>query len=182
MKTLLFALALLAAPAFAQEENPPPTIEDPPKVTTKSAKAGPIEFHIVPEIGAGVFLEDAQVVSFGGNDAFFLFRIPGLQFPGMNDTVTGIQVEISDAPPGVKGVKYDILSYTRTKIAGPAYTGANIRIAQGASELGAAFNARIMPVVGLRMWTVAEHVPFFLEVEFLDNNRPVKASLIITWE
>ena len=182
MKTLLFALALLAAPAFAQEEKPPPTIEDSPKVTTKSAKAGPIEFHIVPEIGGGVFLEDDQVVNFGGNDAFFLFRIPGLRFPGMNNTVTGIQVELSDAPPGVVGVKYDILSYTRTKIAGPAYTGANIRIAQGASELGATFNPRIMPVVGLRMWTVAEHVPFFLEVEFLDNNRPVKASLIITWE
>lgn len=152
------------------------------KVTTNSAEAGPVKFEIVPEIGAGVFLQDSQTVSFGGTDAFFLFRLPGLQFPGMNQTVTGVQVEVSDASPGVKGVKYDILSYTRTKIAGPAYTGANVRIAQGSSETGAALDARVMPVVGLRLLTISEHVPFFLEVEFLDNNRPVKASLILTWE
>lgn len=166
----LASLALVAAPVGAQ------------RVTSPSAKAGPVEFHIVPEIGAGVFLEDDQVVSFPGTDAFFLFRLPGLQFPGWNQTVTGVQVELSDAPAGTKGVRYSILSYTRTKVVGPAYTGANVRIAQGASEVGTELDARVMPVVGLRMLTIAERVPFFLEVEFLDNNRPVKASLILTWE
>lgn len=177
---LLLVLALFAFchPALAQNEPDDPQ----PKVTSREAKIGPIEFHVVPEIGVGVFLEDDQVVSFGGNDSYFIFRIPGLQFPGMNNTAAGVQVELSDAPPGSKGVKYDLVSYVRTKIAGPAFTGANIRIVRGGSELGAAIDARVMPVVGLRMWTIGGHVPFSLEVEFLDNNRPVKASLIITWE
>ena len=180
MRALLLALLLAGAPVVAQDEPAPP--EAKPNVTTKSAKAGPIEFHVVPEIGVGIFLEDRQVVSFGGSDALFLFRIPGLLFPNMNETTTGIQVELSEAPPGILGVKYQILSYTRTKIAGPAYTGINVRLVRGASELGAELSARATAVVGLRMWTVAEHVPFFLEVEFLDDNRPLKASIIITWE
>ena len=172
----LLALAFCASPTLAQDEDDPP-----PKFDTSSTRAGPVEFHVMPEIGVGVFLEDDQVIRAGGTDAFFLVRIPGLRFPGINGTVTGIQVEFSQTTAGALGIQYDILSYTRTKIAGGAYTGANIRIVQGASEIGAAVDPRIMPVVGLKMWTVAERVPFFLEVEFLDNNRPLKASLIITW-
>lgn len=167
------ALMFLARSSMAQDEKGKMPV---------AAKAGPIAFHVVPEIGAGIFLEDDQVVSFGGTDGYILFRIPGLNFPGMNETVTGVQVELSQAPAGVTGVRYDILSYTRTKIAGPAYTGANIRIAGGTSETGADLGARVMPMVGLRLWTISDHVPFFLEVEFLDTNRPVKAALVLTWE
>ena len=181
MRTTGFVLALLlAANTFAQ--TPPDDDDKPPNVTSKSVQAGPIEFHVVPELGAGVFLEDSQVVSFGGTDAFFLFRIPGLIFPNWNGTETGFQVELSDAPPGTLGVRYSIMSYTRTKIAGPAYTGVNIRLARGASEIGAEFSAKATAVVGLRMWTIGGHVPFNLEVEFADDNRPLKAALIITWE
>lgn len=181
MRSFGFVLGalLVAVPAFAQTTPPD---HDKPNVTSKSVTVGPIEFHVVPEIGAGIFLEDSDVVSFGGTDAFFLLRIPGLLFPNWNGTETGVQVELSDAPPGTLGLRYSILSYTRTKIAGPAYTGVNIRIARGASEAGAEFSAKVTAVVGLRMWTIGGHVPFNLEVEFADDNRPLKAALIITWE
>ena len=97
--SFLLTLALLCAPALAQEDDSPgETNENPPKVATNSTKAGPIEFHIVPQIGAGVFLEDDQVVRFGGTNGFFLFRIPGLRFPGMNDTVTGVTSVIVTSP------------------------------------------------------------------------------------
>lgn len=175
-KWLLLAVVLLAAPAMGQEDPPAP--EDEPRVVSASAKAGPIEFHVLPEIGAGLSLNSEQIID-SDSDGFFIVRIPGLQFPGFNETTTGIAVELTAA--NGSGVRYDIVSYTRTKIAGPAYTGVNIRIATG-TEDGAAFQTRAMPVIGLRLLTISEHVPFFLEIEFLDTNRPVKASLIITWE
>ncbi len=182
---LVFALALVVAQASAQTPPPPPPpspIEDTPRVTSKSASAGFVEFHVVPEIGVGIFLEDSQVVTFGGNDVYAMFRLPGLFFPKMNETTTGFMVEFSQTPVGTFGVRYDILSYTRTKIAGPAYTGVNIRIATGASEVGAELSGRVMPVVGIRLMTIAEHVPVLFEVEFLDDNRPLKVMLVLTWE
>ena len=171
---------LLTAPAIAQDDPPPP--EEEPRVVSASAKAGPIEFHVLPEIGVGLLLKDDQIITRGSaSDSFFVFRIPGLQFPGFNETTTGIQIEFS-APSGVAGIRYDIVSYTRTKIAGPAYTGANIRIAAGDSSLGASFQTHVSPIIGIRFMTIAGHVPFFLEFEFLDTNKPVKASFIVTWE
>ncbi len=172
---LFLAFVLLAAMAIAQEDDPP---EQDPRVVSASAKVGPIQFHVLPEIGAGLSLNSEQIID-SDSDAFFMVRIPGLQFPGFNETTTGIAVELTAA--NGSGVRYDIVSYTRTKIAGPAYTGVNIRIATGTAD-GAAFQTRAMPVIGLRLLTISDHVPFFLEVEFLDTNKPVKASLIITWE
>ena len=177
LSVVVGVLFLVAAHAGAQDS--PPDDDDKPNVTAKSVQAGPIEFHVVPELGIGIVLEDSQVIAFGGTNAFFLVRIPGLQFPQMNKTSTGVQVEFSNVPGGVR---YDILSYTRTRVAGPVYTGFNARIAKGASGLGAALSGQLTPVVGFHLLTISNHVPFFFEVEFAAENRPVKAEMIITWE
>lgn len=180
MKILLcLSLALcLSVPAYAQEDPP----EETPKVTSREVTVGPVQFHIVPEIGVGLFLKDDQVVDFFGNNGYYIFRIPGLQFPSVNGMGTGIQFEFSDAPAGVSGVRYDISSYTRIKVAGPVYTGVNIRLFQGVTELGGEVSTRVIPVVGLRFLTIAERVPFFIEFEFGDNDRPLKASITFTLE
>lgn len=172
---------LVAMPCFAQD-TPEPEATEEQRIVSAGVKAGPIEFHVLPEIGVGLLLRDDQIISGSASGAFFIVRIPGLQFPGVNQTTTGIQVELTSPPAGVAGIRYDIVSYTRTKIAGPAYTGANIRIASGGSSLGASFSAHVSPIVGIKILTIASHVPFFLEFEFLDTNKPVKASLIVTWE
>ncbi len=172
----VFALIVMlgAAQAFAQD--------DPEE--KEGTKIGPVDFHVVPEIGAGVLLRDDQIIEFDASDAFVLFRIPGLRFPGWNETVTGLQIELTSVPSPAPGsaLRYDIVSYTRTKIAGPAYTGANVRIAQGTTDTPADLGARVMPVIGIRMFTISEHVPFSFEVELFDQNRPVKAAIIITWQ
>ena len=146
------------------------------------AVAGPIEFHVVPELGAGVLLRDDQTINLSGTDGYFVVRLPGLIFPNWNGTTTGIQVEFSRVPGVEAGIRYDILSYTRTKIAGPAYTGANIRIARGTSREGAELSGRVMPIVGLRILTIAERVPVSIELELLDQDRPIKAAVYITWQ
>lgn len=171
---LLVAFLFLSAPALSQGDRP--------IVEMVTEKAGPIEFHVIPEVGAGVLLRDDQVVSFDRSDAFVIVRIPGLRFPGWNETSTGLQLELSDTPGLDRGIRYDIISYTRTKIAGPAYTGANVRFARGTTDIGTELKARVMPVVGIRMFTIAEHVPCSLEIELFDDNRPFKAAMILTWE
>ena len=159
-------------------------VEGLAQVANEDTKLGPVTFHVVPELGAGVLLRDDQVIGFDASDGFFMVRIPGLRFPGWNQTVTGVQVEFTQAPTATPGaaLRYDILSYTRTKVAGPMFTGANLRIARGTTDTGTELGARVMPVVGVRMFTIAERVPFVLEVELFDQNRPVKALIIVTWK
>ncbi len=170
------AFSLFAFPGLGQEEPE----EEAPRVQMITEQAGPLEWHVIPEFGAGVLLRDDQTIALDLSGLFILARIPGLRFPGWNETTTGLQLELSDAPGRV--IRYDIFSYTRTKIAGPAYTGANLRFIRGATEIGAEFKVRIMPVIGIKILTIAGHVPFSLEVEFFDDRRPFKAAIVISWE
>ena len=77
---------------------------------------------------------------------------------------------------------YSVLSYARIKLAGNTYTGANVRLFHGSAKAGGEFSLRAMPIVGLRLLSVANHIPIFFEVEFFGDRRPVKAALILTWE
>ena len=73
-RLLVFLVAFLLfflAPAAAQED------EDRPLVEMTKASAGPIEFHVIPEIGAGILLRGDQTLTFDRSDGFFLVRIPG---------------------------------------------------------------------------------------------------------
>ncbi len=149
--------------------------EDPP------VQAGPIDFHVVPAIGAGVFVEDSDAESSVTNNGYFLVRIPAFVFPRLNDASAGVQVELSNAPR-LRGVDYSVLSYARIKLAGNTYTGANVRLFHGAAKAGGEFSLRAMPVVGLRLLSVANRIPIFFEVEFFGDRRPVKAALILTWK
>ncbi len=149
--------------------------EDPP------VQAGPIDFHVVPALGAGVFVEDSDAESSVTNNGYFLVRIPAFVFPRLNDASLGVQVELSNAPR-LRGVDYSVLSYARIKLAGNTYAGANVRLFHGAAKAGAEFSLRAMPVVGLRLLSVANRIPIFLEVEFFGDRRPVKAALILTWK
>lgn len=149
---------------------------DPKKEETK---LGPIQFHVMPEIGVGLLLSEDQ--SIRPDDAFFMFRLPGLVLPNFNATSTGIQVQVT-------GSKYSLLSYSRTKIAGPAYAGGNIQIATGSinassgEEEGTSLDGDVMAVIGLKILTLFEKVPVKFEMELFENNRPVKALVILTWE
>ncbi len=149
--------------------------EDPP------VQAGPIDFHVIPAIGAGVFVEDSDAESSVTNNGYFLVRIPAFVFPRLNDASAGVQVELSNAPR-LRGVDYSVLSYARIKLAGTTYAGANVRLFHGAAKAGAEFSLRAMPVVGLRLLSIANRIPIFFEVEFFGDRRPVKAALILTWE
>ena len=40
----------------------------------------PVDFHIIPAVGAGIFLEDSQTKSVS-NNGFFIVRVPGLILP-----------------------------------------------------------------------------------------------------
>lgn len=171
------AFLLFAFTGLAQEA---PEEDKAPRVQMITEQAGPIEFHVIPEFGAGVLLRDDQTITLDMSGFFLLVRIPGLRFPGWNETTTGLQVELSDAPGRM--IRYDIMSYTRTQIAGPAYTGANVRFLLGVTEIAAEFRVRVMPVIGIKLLTIAEHIPFSLEVEFFDSNRPFKAAIVISWE
>ncbi len=144
-------------------------------------QAGPFDFHVVPAIGAGVFVEDSDAESSVTNNGYFLVRIPAFVFPRLNDASLGVQVELSNAPR-LRGVDYSVLSYARIKLAGNTYTGANVRLFHGAAKAGGEFSLRAMPVVGLRLLSVANHIPIFFEVEFFRDRRPVKAALILTWK
>ncbi len=146
-----------------------------------SVQAGPLDFHVVPAIGAGVFVEDSDAESSITNNGYFLVRIPAFVFPRLNDASAGVQVELSNAPR-LRGVDYSVLSYARIKLAGNTYTGANVRLFHGAAKAGAEFSLRAMPVVGLRLLSVANRIPIFFEVEFFGDRRPVKAALILTWK
>lgn len=197
----LIILGALSAPAFAQPPeplevselpvseqddpghkgvDPEQAADDPLLATAEPKKAGPVEFHVIPELGAGVFLQD-NVIEFSKNTGFVMIRFPGLVLPNFNGTSSGLQFEFMNAPVGL-GVEYSILSYTRTKVAGPMYTGGNIRIARGFSSEGAAFDAEVTAVIGLKLLTLGGHVPIKLEIELLEQDRPVKALLVLTWE
>ncbi len=149
--------------------------EDPP------AQAGPIDFHVVPAIGAGVFVEDSDAESSVTNNGYFLVRIPAFVFPQLNDASAGVQVELSNAPR-LRGVDYSVLSYARVRLTRSAYAGANVRLFHGAWKTGAEFSPHATPVVGLRLLSIAGRVPVFLEAELFGDRRPVKAALILTWK
>lgn len=170
MKTLPVTLILLlfAVSAFAQGKL---------DLKKEETRFGPIEFHVIPEVGVGLLLQD-DTIQFDSNMGFFMVRLPGLVLPNFNSTATGLQVELSTSP---LGVHYTFKSYTRTKLAGPMYAGGNVQIASGRSS-SASFDADITAVIGLKLLTIAEHVPVNLEVELWENERPIKALLIITWE
>lgn len=146
------------------------------------AKVGPVEFYVIPEIGAGLSLTEAQTIEISPENAFVLIRIPGLKLPDFNDTATGVQVELSKVA-GLDGVvaRYEVVSYTRTKVAGPMFTGANIRVAIGTNDIGTKFDGRVMPVVGFEMLSFGGHVPISLEIELLAQSRPVRVALIVGW-
>ena len=152
--TVIFA-SMLSAAAFAQK---------------------PVDFHIVPAFGAGIYLEDAATKPVS-NNGFFIVRVPGLILPGFFDTSVGMQVEFSRAPE----VEYAILSYARFSFTEHVSAGANVRLWRG-GEGRTASALRVTPVVGFRLLTVAGRVPIFLEAEFLDDQSPVKVALIVTWE
>ena len=149
--------------------------EDPP------VQAGPIDFHIVPAFGAGLFFEDSDVESSITNNGYFLVRIPAFVFPRLNDASLGVQAELGRAPK-LQGVEYSVLSYARIGLTKAAYVGANVRLFHGASKTGTEFSLHATPVVGVRLLTIAKRVPLFLETEFLGDRRPVKAALILTWQ
>ena len=149
--------AMLSTAAFAQDSKP-------------------VDFHIVPAFGAGIYLEDAATKPVS-NNGFFIVRVPGLILPGFFDTSVGMQVEFSKAPE----VEYAILSYARFNLTDHVSAGANVRLWRGGG--GRTESAlRVTPVVGFRLLTVAGRIPFFLEAEFLDDQSPVKVALIVTWE
>lgn len=165
----LIAALLFSTTTFAQRAL------DPKKEETR---LGPIQFHVVPEIGGGIFLQD-NTIQLNSNMGFFMVRLPGLVLPNFNNTSTGFQVEFSAA--SASGIRYTISSYSRTKLAGPMYAGGNIRIASGEGSQGS-FDADVSAVVGIKLMTIGEHVPVNFEIELMENNRPVKALIIITWE
>ena len=148
---------LLSASAYAQDPKP-------------------VDFHIVPAVGAGIFLEDSETKSVS-NNGYFLVRVPGLVLPGFFDTSVGTQVELSKAP----NVEYSILSYARFSLTDHISAGANVRLWRG-GEGRTEYAPRVTPVVGFRLLTVAGRVPLFLEAEFLDDQSPVKVALVVTWE
>ena len=144
--------------------------------TAAFAQDKPVDFHIVPALGAGIYLEDSETKPVS-NNGFFLVRVPGLILPGFFDTSVGMQVELSKAP----NVEYAILSYARFSITDHVSAGANVRLWRG-GEGRTESALRVTPVVSFRLLTVADRVPLFLEAEFLDDQSPVKVALIITWE
>lgn len=167
MKKLAYTLSvcLLSTAAFAQD--------------SAKVKAGPVAFHALPAIGGGVFVEDSKAESADTNNGFFLVRLPAFSFPSLNDTSVGVQVEVLD--PTLSGLSTEIVSYARVHIAGGTYAGANVRVFD-VSKDGADFSLHAAPVVGLRLLTLASHIPVFFEVEFLGDRHPVKAAFIVTWE
>ena len=160
MKTkasILVIFLFLATAAFAQDSKP-------------------VDFHIVPAFGAGIYLEDSETKPVS-NNGFFIVRVPGLVLPDFFDTSVGMQVELSKAPD----VEYAILSYARFSFAEHVSAGANVRLWRG-GEGRTESALRVTPVVGFRLLTVFGRVPLFLEAEFLDDQSPVKVALIVTWE
>ena len=152
----LFA-SLLSTAAFAQEKKP-------------------VDFHIIPAFGAGIYLEDSGTAPVS-NNGFFIVRVPGLILPEFLDTSVGMQVELSKAP----NVEYAIQSYARVSFTEHVSAGANVRLWRGGEgRLESAL--KVTPVVGFRLLTVASRVPLVLEAEFLDDQSPVKVALIVTWE
>ena len=158
-KQLLLILAL-ATPALA---------EDPPVV----------KLHVIPEVGYGVFLESDQVIS-ADTSSYLFVRLPGFVLPSTRGTSTGAHVEFSPSKDGT-GIQYTISSYTRVPLTDTLYTGALVRIAVGSGGSGG-FDARATPFIGMKLATFAGRVPVSLEVEFLDNDRPVKAGLVLSWK
>ena len=126
--------------------------EDPP------VQAGPIDFHVVPAIGAGVFFEDSEGESSITNNGYFLVRIPAFVFPRLNDASLGVQAELGRAPK-LQGVEYSVLSYARIRLTKAAYVGANVRLFHGASKTGTEFSLHATPVVGVRLLTIVEARP-----------------------
>ena len=162
---ILALILALATPAIAADS---PTIELP------------IELHVIPELGYGVFLADDQVITPAGLPNYFFVRLPGFVFPGLRNTSSGAHIEFSPSKSG-PGVQYSISSYTRVPLTETLYTGALIRIAQGTGGTGG-FDARATPIVGMKLATFGGRVAMSLEVEFLDNGRPIKSGLVLTWK
>ena len=156
LATVIFA-SILATAAFSQDSKP-------------------VDFHIVPALGAGIYLEDSETKPVS-NNGFFLLRVPGLNLPSFFNASLGAQFELSKAPD----VEYAILSYARFNFTDHVSAGANVRLWRG-GEGRTASALRVTPVVGFRLLTVAGRVPIFLEAEFLDDQSPVKVALIVTWE
>ena len=149
-------------------------------LATPALAAPAVEVHVKPEFGYGVFLEDDQIITPAGLPNYGFVRLPGFILPGVRGTSTGAHVEFSPSKNG-SGLQYSISSYTRIPLTDTLYTGALIRVAVGSDGEGG-FDARATPVIGMKLVTFAGRVPMSFEVEFLDNNRPVKAGLVFTWK
>ena len=201
MRTLAIAIfaSLLSTAAFAQPEGdsksllPPDTpLSEVPgnymltmegwrpsswfkgQEVTNAQDPKQVDFHIVPALGAGIFLEDSKTKSVS-NNGFFIVRVPGLILPRFS---VGMQVELSKAPD----IEYAIGNYARFSFTEHVSAGANVRLWRGGGAGRIEYALKVTPVVGFRLLTVADRVPLFLEAEFLDDQSPVKVALIVTWE
>ena len=164
---LLLAATILATAAFAQEPKEVAPAPEGPKQ---------VDFHIIPAVGAGLFFEASGTAAVS-NNGYFLVRVPAIVVPSFFDLSAGLQVEVSNAP----NIEYAVLNYARFNFTDHVYAGANVRFWRGGGG-STEYALRASPVVGFRLLTLGGHIPLFLEAEFLDDQSPVKAALIITWE
>ena len=146
-------------------------------VQKQEAKVAFVEFHVIPELGLGLFF-DEELIEVQPDNWLGLVRFPGIVLPNLNQTATGFQLEFAKAPSDMDGVNYSIWSYTRTKVAGPVYTGLAVRIMLGNSSIGGNLDAETLGILGFDFFTVFDTAKFSIETQI---GKQKKAFVVVSF-